>query len=287
MRLFDPWNSPLCTCPLKFTLNPYTGCAHGCIYCYARSYIRNFNNPRPKKKLILNLLHDLDFIPKGSIISMSESSDPYTPPEAKYGITRKVLETLNGKKFRILIVTKSDLVLRDADILKNNSSSVALTITTYRSEIASKIEPGAPTPSRRLNAIKRLSNEGIPVVARIDPIIPYINDDPNELKNLVQLLSKLGVKQIISSTYKARRDSLKRLISVYPHLKEKLVNLYIRNGSWRNGYYYLPIHIRLKYMILMKKLTENLGLAFATCREGLTFLHTPGMYCDGSSFLFY
>jgi len=286
IREFDPWGSRLCTCPHKFTLNPYTGCGHRCIYCYARPYIRNFNRPRPKNSLIVQLLKDLDRLPREALISMSESSDPYTPPEAVYGLTRRVLKIILGRGFRVLIVTKSDLVTRDKDLLSKHSTAVSITITTPNDDVAKIIEPGAPPPTRRLTAVKELSDVGIPVTVRIDPIIPGVNDSPEELEELVKRVAEAGAVQITSSTFKARWDSLKNLGNAFPNLRNRLYDMYVGKGERIKGYFYLPSAIRLKYMTLMKRLAEDHGLAFATCREGFTWLHTPGIYCDGSAYAY-
>ncbi len=286
IREFDPWASPLCTCPHKFTLNPYTGCGHHCLYCYARSYIKNFDKPRPKNKLIVNLLHDLDKLPKNALISMSESSDPYTPPEHRLKLTRKVLSLIIDKGFKILIVTKSDLITRDIDILSRGYSAVAITITTLNDSLAKKLEPDAPSPYSRVEAVRRLSKSGIPVTVRLDPIIPFINDNLPDIEEVISEVAKAGAQQISSSTYKARLDSLRRIGKVFPNLKSKLVNLYLVKGVKVSGYYYLPYEIRMKYMLIIKRISEKYGLAFATCREGLEFLNTPGIYCDGSTYAY-
>ncbi len=94
VRPFDPWQNPLCTCPFKYGLNPYTGCGHGCLYCYITSYIPNAFNPRPKEGLLEKVRRDLEKIPRGAVVALSNSSDPYTPPEAQLGLTRRVLQTL-------------------------------------------------------------------------------------------------------------------------------------------------------------------------------------------------
>jgi DNA repair photolyase len=77
IRPFDPWQSPLCTCPFKYTVNPYTGCGHGCLYCYASSYIKDFFRPRPKENILINVRKDLQSLPKGSVVELSASSDPF------------------------------------------------------------------------------------------------------------------------------------------------------------------------------------------------------------------
>ena len=284
IREFDPWSSPLCTCPHKFTLNPYTGCGHHCIYCYARSYVRDFDKPRPKDRLLINVLRDLSRLPKNALISMSESSDPYTPPERELALTRRVLKLIAESGFKLLVVTKSDLVLRDKDILGSyRKSAVAITITTLNDVKAKLIEPNAPPPSARIRAVQELSTEGIAVTVRIDPIIPGVNDDVEELKDLIKEVADAGAIQVTSSTYKARMESLSKLIKIFPRSSELLRRLYLREGERYSGYIYLPRYLRLKYLLIVKKLAESHGMAFATCREGFKFLNTPGIYCDGST----
>ncbi|ODA45213.1 Radical SAM domain protein [Thermodesulfovibrio sp. N1] len=92
LRFFDPWKSKLCSCPSKYSLNPYTGCAHGCIYCYASSYIKNFFNCRTKPNLLEDLKRQIKKISKDSLISLSNTSDPYPPIEKELKITRECLK---------------------------------------------------------------------------------------------------------------------------------------------------------------------------------------------------
>ncbi len=285
IREFDPWGSPLCTCPHKFTLNPYTGCGHHCLYCYARSYIPGFDRPRPKKDLLRRVRHDVAVLPKGSLISVAESSDPYTPPERVLGLTREVLKILVGAGHRVLVVTKSDLVTRDADILRGGAA-VSITITTLDDEVAAKIEPGAPPPSRRIRAVEELSRRGVPVSVRIDPIIPYINDDPVMLERLVKEVAEAGALQVITSTYKARWDSLARFRRALPDTGEALARLYRGIGEKVGGYLYLPREVRVRMLMPVWRAALRHGLAFSTCREGIPILNTPGIYCDGSTWAY-
>ncbi|RLF44210.1 MAG: radical SAM protein, partial [Thermoplasmata archaeon] len=114
---FDPWKSKLCTCPKKYSFSPYTGCSHACIYCYITSYIPNAFKVRLKKDLFRRLkkeLHKVD-----TFISMSNSSDPYVPEERDFKVTRKCLRIFKENKIKVLIITKSDIVARDVDLLKD------------------------------------------------------------------------------------------------------------------------------------------------------------------------
>ncbi|MCD6563466.1 MAG: radical SAM protein [Thermoproteales archaeon] len=282
IRVFDPWRKgSLCTCPFKYTVNVYTGCGHRCIYCYITSYIRDAFNPRPKKDFIRLVMRDIQKIPASSIIDVSTSSDPYTPPEEKLGLTRKLLGLIM-KNFRVKILTKSDLVVRDIDILKRGSSIVSMTITTMDERVAQIIEPYAPSPSKRIKALSMISKYGIPTILRLDPILPFVNDSEKNIRNIIRDASKAGVKHIVSSTYKAKPDSLARIIRSFPDLGEKYRDLYIVKGSRIHGAYYLSKKIRLDLMRKVKEIASDYGLTFATCREGLVSLHDKGTICDGS-----
>lgn len=207
LRPFDPWGSSLCLCPPKYSLQPYTGCGHSCLYCYAQVYIKDFRNPRPKKDFAKVVERDLAQLPSGSLISLSNSSDPYQPLEEKLKLTRSFLEMLSGKSVRLLIITKSPLVLRDADILKDLDCAVSLTITTK--SLDKVLEPGAYRAEERINALKALKQVGIPVIARIDPIFPILTED--EAKELVKELIDV-VDHFVFSTLKLKKQIFRRLV---------------------------------------------------------------------------
>jgi DNA repair photolyase len=141
---------------------------------------------------------------RGEMVSLSNSSDPYPNLEAEKALTRDCLEILSRSDCRIQIVTKSSLVVRDIDLLKKVSSVVSLTITTDDDHLGTMIEPYAPLPSERLKAAEKLVECRLPVTVRIDPIIPFVNDDP---ERLIKKVASLGVKHITSSTYKVRPDN--------------------------------------------------------------------------------
>lgn len=282
LRLFDPWRSPLCTCPIKYSLHPYTGCSHKCLYCYATSYI-GLKESKPKDKFIDNLRKDLDKANKNIVVELSTSSDPYPPVEEKLLLTRVTLEELFKKGFKVLITTKSSLVTRDIDLLMANRSAVMITITTLDEKLSKIIEPGAPSPIERLKALKELSSRGIPVGARIDPIVPFVNDDPEELSLLVEKLHEAGVKHIVTSTYKAKPDNYRRITTALQELEGKLKNLYFNQKIIVSGYYYLPKDIRMNLLRPVINAARNLGLSYATCREGFVTKELfSARSCDGS-----
>ncbi|MDI6826641.1 MAG: radical SAM protein [Candidatus Aenigmarchaeota archaeon] len=275
IKKFDPWNSKLCTCPFKLSLNPYTGCEHSCVYCYASSYIPNFFNCRPKKDLIPRLVKEAKKL-KGEMISISNSSDPYPSLEKKLLLTRKCLEVLSNSNCKIQIITKSTLVTRDVDILKRIKAMVAMTITTINDKISRGLEPNAPPSSERIEALKILIEENVPVAVRIDPIIPYLNEEQEEL---IDTLASIGVKHVTSSTYKVKKDNWQRFSLAFPLISEKLKDLYFKDGERFGRSFYLPRDFRFKLMNKIKDLVEKKGMKFGCCREGFRLSSAS---CDGS-----
>jgi DNA repair photolyase len=273
---FDPWHSSLCTCPPKLTFNPYTGCDHLCVYCYASRYIPNFSACRPKKDLLVRLEREATQL-RGETVSIANSSDPYPGSESTLGITRKCLKILMKSDCKLQIVTKSNIITRDADLLTEIPSTVTLTITTNDDHIAKLLEPQAPAPTERLKTAENLTRKGIPVSVRIDPVIPLVNDNPGKL---VEMLSDIGVKHITSSTYKARIDNWHRFESVFPQVAHKLKVQYFDKGERIGGNLLLPKGLRLELMKNIRNLADGYGLKFGVCREDLTELNTAP--CDGS-----
>ena len=287
IRPFDPWRNPLCPCPPKYGLNPYTGCGHSCTYCYISGYIPRAFQPRPKEDLLEQIRRDLRKIPKGSVISLSNSSDPYTPPEAELGLTRRALSLLLEAGHKVLIVTKSPLVLRDLDILTKYPGKVAvqITITTLDEAIAERLEPKAPKPSARIAAVRRLVEAGIPVGVRLDPIVPYVNDSIDSLSAVVNAAADAGARQLVASTYKAKPDNFARLVKAFPEVADRLKELYWVRGEFKHGQRYAPAEYRRRVLERVKRLAEARGMQFDICREEFFDLNTPGTYCDGSHML--
>jgi len=215
---------------------------------------------------------------KGELVSISNSSDPYPTIEAEAGLTRRCLEVLAECNCRIQIITKSNIVLRDVDLLKRVPSMVALTITTDNAETAKILEPFAPPPDERLKAAERLIAEGIPVAVRIDPVIPYVNESPEAL---VKALAEIGVRHITASTYKVKLDNWQRLSLAMPKIAEKLKPFYFEKGEKLGRYIYMPKDLRLRLMESLARLVKKYGMVFAACREGLRGLNTAAT-CDGS-----
>lgn len=176
--------------PFDRSINPYRGCEHGCIYCFARpthSYMglsagldfeaRLFAKP-DAPKLLERELSKPGYKPRP--IAIGTNTDPYQPIEREWRIMRQILEVLDKANHPVVIVTKSALVLRDVDILKSMAerglAKVGVSVTTLDRKLARLMEPRAATPSRRLETIKGLSEAGIPVAVMLGPVIPALND---------------------------------------------------------------------------------------------------------------
>ena len=273
---FDPWQSGLCTCPPKLTFNPYTGCDHRCIYCYASSYIPSFSDCRPKKDLLSALKREAAKL-NGETISIANSSDPYPRVEASACLTRRCLEILAERNCKIQIITKSNLVVRDDDLLSEIPSTVAFTITTDDDNIAKLIEPHAPLPSQRLRAAQDLIKSNVAVSVRIDPIIPFVNDQPQKL---ISVLASIGVKHLTCSTFKAKPDNWRRIVQAIPKVAENLKPLYFQQGEKIGGNTLLPKEFRFKLLKSVRDLAVANNMKFGVCREGLPELNTAP--CDGS-----
>jgi DNA repair photolyase len=186
------------------SINAYRGCEHGCIYCFARpthafhdlSPGLDFETKLFAKPDAAKLLREELARPGYAVrpMAMGTNTDPYQPIEAKWGITRSVLEVLAETKHPVMITTKSDRVLRDLDILssmaKEDLVSVALSVTSLTPAISRTLEPRAPAGRKRIAAIKALSDAGIPAHVAIAPVIPGITD--HEVEHIVQAAAEAG-----------------------------------------------------------------------------------------------
>ncbi|WP_330999861.1 SPL family radical SAM protein [Archaeoglobus neptunius] len=162
---------------VDYTINPYTGCSHGCIYCYSRQYCPRDVGERWGKVVVVKsnivevLAGEIRKKPRGRVV-LSTLTDPYQPVEREERLTRKLLEVLLNSKFKVGIQTKSDLVLRDLDLLLSHPVDVGFTITTLDESLAMTVEPGAPAPLRRVKALEKLHYEGVKTWIFLGPILP-------------------------------------------------------------------------------------------------------------------
>ncbi len=212
------------------------------------------------------------------MISIANSSDPYPPEEKTLEITRKALSILANVPVRVLIITKGTTIIRDIDILKRMRVAVAFSISTMDERLAKKLEPCAPTPEERFKAIKRLADEGIPTILRIDPIFWRLTDE--EIDEMLAVAKSANVLHIVASTLKPRPDGWNRIKNVLPEWAKAVEHYYLKGETYQRTYY-LPSTIRYELMRRVYDKAISLGFTFATCREGFTELHTGGS-CDGS-----
>ncbi len=190
--------------PFDRSINPYRGCEHGCVYCFARpthAYLGlspglDFETEIYQKPDAPDLLEATFRRPgyRPAVIALGANTDPYQPVERNTRLTRRILEVLWGFRHPVGIVTKSALVLRDLDLLKRmadrNLAYVCISITTLDRDLARRMEPRAPTPQRRLDAIGALSRAGVPVAVLSSPMIPALND--HEMDAILQAAAQAG-----------------------------------------------------------------------------------------------
>jgi len=189
------------------SINPYRGCEHGCIYCYARpthAYLGHSPGLDFETKIYAKVnapelleqeLARRNYVPK--TIALGAVTDPYQPAERERGISRRILEVLDRASHPVGIVTKSAGIVRDVDILARMAErqlvKVAISITTLDRSLARSMEPRAATPPKRLEAIRRLSEAGIPVAVLTAPIIPALND--SEIESILEAACEAGARE--------------------------------------------------------------------------------------------
>ncbi|RDD52251.1 radical SAM protein [Nanoarchaeota archaeon NZ13-N] len=223
---------------LDYALNPYFGCEHSCIYCYAREYTpdkevsENWGKIIKVKKNLIDLLKIEVKKKKRGVVGLSTITDPYQPIEKELELSRKGLEILLKNGFKVSIQTKSDLVLRDLDFLTQFKDlvDVGLTITFLDKDIAKKFEINAPEPERRINALYRLSENGIKTWVFYGPIIPKVNDNLEIIKELVKI-----AKETNSIFYYDKLRIKKFMLKSDNPLIKEMVNS-SKNYDWKNLY---------------------------------------------------
>jgi DNA repair photolyase len=199
--------------PFTWAINPYRGCEFACKYCYAR-YTHEFMELRDgvdfERKIFVKqqaaglLRSELKKVKREEEIAIGTATDPYQPAERRFEITRAILEELaRHSGLTIGIVTKSNLVTRDVEILRrvgeHNRICVNVTVTTVDAELARKLEPRAPRPDLRLEAVRQLNLAGVDAGVICAPVLPEITDRPRDLEALVKAASEAGAKWIFAN----------------------------------------------------------------------------------------
>lgn len=240
--------------PFEWTINPYRGCEFACRYCYAR-YTHEFMELRDPdlfdNRIFAKRWNPGDFraslrrVKRGERIAIGTATDPYQPAERRYGVTRSVLEAINTVEgLQILITTKSDLIVRDLDLLRviavNNGLLVNITVTTTDAALARKLEPRAPRPDLRLGALAALRSAGIEAGVFCAPVLPLLSDSEDSLDAVARGAAAAGAGWFNGAPVFLREPSrgvfLEFLDREYPHLAGKYRERFDRSAHLRGAY---------------------------------------------------
>jgi DNA repair photolyase len=202
-----------------YTLNPYEGCSFNCQYCYVRGskYGENMeetlsvkiNGPEVLEKQLAFRARKGQY----GIIALASATDPYLGAEANYQVTKKYLEVILKYRFPVLIITKSELILRDLDLLRKidgnaihatdlegkikRGAIISFSFSTLDNEVASTLEPGAPLPAQRLQTLKKCVQSGLMTGVNLIPVLPFINDSAEQLDPMIQAFSEAGAEYVL------------------------------------------------------------------------------------------
>ena len=221
-------------------MNIYRGCEHGCIYCDSRSTCYNMNHNFEDIEVKINapelLEHSLKHKGKRCMIGTGSMSDPYMPLEKELRLTRKCLELIDKYNYGFTVITKSDLILRDLDLLKSINKKtkcvVQMTITTFDDGLCRILEPNVCVTSKSIEALKILHDNNIPTIVWMTPILPFINDNEANIMNILKACKEAGVYGImtfgIGLTIREgdREYYYDKLDKYFPGLKYKYIKRY-------------------------------------------------------------
>lgn len=197
--------------PFKWSINPYTGCAHACRYCYARSfYMRADRGTAEEFDRVVYVKSNAPEVLRGELsrrswkrelVVVGAATDPYQPGEARFGLTRRILETMREFRTPVSLITKGPMVLRDLELLKEIDQvagvEVNMTIPTLDEKAWRTLEPGTPPPSARLAAVRRLNEAGVRAGVFLAPILPGIGDDAESLHRLMAAAKEAGAPYVV------------------------------------------------------------------------------------------
>ncbi|MCB8920277.1 MAG: radical SAM protein [Ardenticatenaceae bacterium] len=249
---------------LKYNMNLYRGCQHQCIYCDSRSecyQVENFSDILYKENAIELLANELARKRVKGTIGTGSMNDPYMPIEAKIQLTRRALELIARFRFPVHIITKSDLVLRDLDLLRRINevyTAVSFTITTADDQLAKRLEPAASPPSARLRAIKILAENGILTGITMMPILPFIQDNEENITQIVTQAHEHGASYILPSFGVTLRD--RQRLYYYNKLDRHFPGLRQRYERQFGNNYFAPANNYEKLKAVFADLCEHYGI---------------------------
>ena len=228
---------------LSYSLNPYRGCRHACVYCYSPSVLgdrqlaMNWGKVvQPKQNIVEVLAREIKRRPKGTV-GVSTVCDPYQPLEAELELTRKCIELLSQRGFSVSIQTKSSLVLRDIELVVPEKFDMGVTITTMDRELSSELEPKASPPSARAQVLEEFASRGVETWLFLGPIIPEINDGEEDLRQVIEVARRTHSK-LIYDKLNLKRWVLERMApkleKIRPGLAKQLPTLVsAKSKRWR------------------------------------------------------
>lgn len=226
----------------NYNMNIYKGCCHGCIYCDSRSecyHVENFDEVRAKENALAIIERELRSKRKTGVIGTGAMSDPYNPYEREYCLTRGALSLINAYGFGISIATKSDLVTRDIDILKeikrHSPVLIKITITTCEDELCKRVEPNVTVSSKRFAALKGLSDNGIFAGILLMPVLPFIEDNEENIGGIISRASESGARFIYPAFGMTLRQNqrdwyYRKLDEQFPGIRQKYMKQF--GGSY-------------------------------------------------------
>ena len=202
----DPWFG------IKYTMNLYRGCQHQCIYCDSRStcyQIENFADILVKTNALELLRRELPRKRVKGVVGTGSMNDPYMPLERERNLTGRALAILAEQRFPVHIITKSDLVVRDLEILREIAqvyATVSFSITTIDDALSKKVEPGAPPSSQRFAAMQTLAANGIQTGMTLMPVLPFLEDSEENIAGLIERAHAAGARYILAGFGTTMRD---------------------------------------------------------------------------------
>ena len=257
--------------PFSWTINPYRGCEFACKYCYAR-YTHEFMEMRDgiefEQKIFVKqhaadlLRQELRQVKPSEEIALGTATDPYQPAERRFEVTRAIIEELaRHRGLEIGIVSKSNLILRDVEILRqlaeHNQLFVNVTVTTVDVELARILEPRAPRPDLRLEAVRKLNEAGVNAGVICAPVVPGITDSPRALEAVVRATAEAGGKYIFANPLFLKPCSAAVFL---PFLEEKFSHLVEDyRQRFKDRAFVLPAY-RKRISQLMARLRERYGI---------------------------
>jgi DNA repair photolyase len=252
---------------MKYNMNLYRGCQHQCIYCDSRSecyQIEDFRDVLVKVNAIELLERELSHKRIKGPIGTGSMSDPYLPAELQYNLTGRALQVIARHAFPVHMITKSDLVLKDLETLEEINrvhAAICFSITTADDTLGKKLEPGAPLVSARLRAMQCLAARGIPVGVTLMPVLPFIEDNPENITAIVEQAAEHGASFIIPWFGMSMRD--RQRAYYYDQLDRLFPGLRLRYEQHFGNRYACPARHASELGRLFNELCVRHGMA--TC----------------------